>query len=190
MGLGLFAILGVFAAIFLFKLVYAKLFLVEASSASIFSDVTNVASPFEGTLIDVQSIGPVKLNQVIAKISQPSGTASEILSPCDCEVVSVTDRNGSYVGLGQVVAVLVRSDAKPTVSVRIPFQELERVVKGATVSLTYLDGRAVSAAKVIGFPKVSNEASAIVTVFVEAGLELKPSQVGEPVYAQINVAPW
>jgi uncharacterized protein (UPF0333 family) len=189
-GLCLFALLGVLAAAFLFKLIYSKLFVIEAASASIFSVVTSVASPFEGTLTEVQSKGHVKANDVVAKITQPSGTVSDIKSPCDCEVISAVDRSGSYVGLGQVVAVLVRSDTTPTVSVRIPFSDLDRVVKGANVRLTYLDGRTVKSAKVVGFPKVSDEASAIVTLFVEAGLDLKPSQVGEPVYAQIDLAPW
>lgn len=190
MGLIMFAVLGIVAALFLFKLIYAKMFLVEASSANIFSAVTSVASPVEGTLIEIQKSGAAKPNQVIAKISQPSGTSSDIISPCDCEIISASDRVGTYIGLGEVVAVLVRQDSKPSVAVRIPFNELERVVKGATVTLTYLDGRTVKAAKIVGYPKVGDEPSTIVSLFVEAGLELKPSQVGEPVYAEINVAPW
>ncbi len=189
-GLCFFALLGILAALYLGKMVYSKLFLIEASSASIFSPASSMTSPVDGTIEELQAEGSVKTKQVIAKIRQPSGIISEILSPCDCEVVSVNSRNGSFVAAGRVVSVLVASDAKPTISVRLPFQDLERVLRGAKVDLLYLDGQAVKGAKIINLPKVSEEASTIVTLIVEAGRDLKPSQVGEPVYAQINTAPW
>jgi hypothetical protein len=189
-GLCIFAVLGILAALFLGKLIYSKLFLIEATSASIFSPVINITSPVEGTMGALLAEGKVTENQVIAKITQSSGTVTELSSTCNCEVISTSLSNGSFVGAGQVVSVLVPSDAKPTVSVRLPFQDLERVVHGAKVDLLYLDGQSVKGAKIIGLPKITEETSTIVTLYVEAGRDLKPSQVGEPVYAQVNTSPW
>ena len=189
-GLCLFALIGASSVLFLGKILYGRMFLFEASSASVFSDTISLTSPAEGIVREILSAGTVKNNQALAKIDLPAGSVFEILSPCDCEAISVFKKNGSFVRAGETVTNLVRTDAKPVVSVRIAFHDLERVVRGAKLSLLYLDGTEVKGARIIELPKIADDSSSLVTLYVDAGRALLPSQVGQPVYAVIDTGPW
>jgi hypothetical protein len=189
-GLCLFAAVGVSSVLFLGKLLYDRMFLFEAASASVFSETTSLMAPGEGIVKNIVAAGTVKDGQVLAKIELTTGGIAEVLSSCACETISILKKNGSFVRAGEPVINLVKADAKPVVSVRIAFHDLERVVKGASLSLLYLDGTAVNGATIKELPKIVDDRSSLITLYVDAGRELTPSQVGQPVYAVINTAPW
>jgi PilZ domain len=189
-GLLLFAAVGLSSALFLGKTLYDRQFLFEAASASIFAETVGLSSQVEGTVKNIIGSGIVKEGQVLAQVTQASGGSTDIRSSCACEIVSILKQNGSFVRAGETVINLVKVDAKPVVSVRVAFHDLERVVKGATVSLLYLDGTSVKGANITELTKVVDDRSAFVTLYVEAGRDLNPSQVGQPVYAVIDTGPW
>jgi PilZ domain/HlyD family secretion protein len=189
-GLLLFAAIGLSSALFLGKTLYDRQFLFEAASASIFAETVNIAAQGEGTVSNIIGGGIVKEGQVLAQIALASGGNSDIRSSCACEIVSILKQNGSFVRAGESVINLVKVDAKPVVSVRVTFHDLERVVKGATVSLLYLDGTTVKGAKITELTKIVDDRSSFVTLYVEAGRDLSPAQVGQPVYAVIDTGPW
>jgi hypothetical protein len=188
-GLLLFAAVGLSSALFLGKTLYDRQFLFEAASASIFAETVSLAAQGEGTVKNIVGGGTVKDGQVLAQISLASGGSLDVRSSCACETVSILKQNGSFVRAGETVINLVKVDARPFVSVRVAFHDLERVVKGATVSLLYLDGTAVKGAKIRELSKVADDRSSFVTLYVEAGRDLSPSQVGQPVYAVIDTGP-
>lgn len=189
-GLCLFGIIGVSSVFFLGKLLYDRMFLFEAASASVFSETVSLMAPGEGIVKDIIPAGKVKDGQVLAKIELTTGGVAEVLSSCACETISIVKKNGSFVRAGEAVISMVRTDAKPVVSVRIAFHDLERVVKGASLSLLYLDGTEIKGAKIKELPKVVDDSSSLVTVYVDAGRELTSSQVGQPVYAVIDTGPF
>ncbi len=189
-GLLLFAAIGVGSLLLLANMLYNRLFVFEAASASIFSETTDITSPAEGIIKNIIAPGVVKQGQTLSTITLPSGQSSVVVSPCACETVSIIKRNGSFVRAGETLINLVKSNAKPVVSVRIAFHHLERVVKGASVNLLFLDGTAIKGAKMREMEKNFDDHNSLVTIYVEPGRLLTPSQVGQPVYALVDTGPW
>jgi hypothetical protein len=130
----------------------------------------------------------VKTGEKLADIAGP--TPSAVVSPCDCYVLMKGQQDATFGRAGKVILSLVKQDAKPYISVRVPFRRLTSVYEGARISLTYLDGVTVSNARILSVPKVTEVTATQLTVNVDPGRPLDPALAGQPVYAKFDTAPW
>ncbi|CTQ56353.1 Alginate biosynthesis protein Alg44 [Roseibium album] len=195
-GLAIFAVVGIAAFLFLFDVVYKRLFTFEAISASVSSEVVTVFQPRDGVVEMLSLPSEVSTGQKLAtvKLDAPDldgNTVIDIVSPCDCYVLAEARPLASYFGrAGTQMLNLVPKNTNPHVSLRIPFRQLETLTNNPVVSLTYLDGSKVENVQIKSVPKVSEYTATQLEVIVDAGKELDPSAIGEPVYAVFDTAPW
>ena len=195
-GLAIFAIVGVVAFLFLFDVVYKRLFTFEAISASVSSDVVTVYQPRDG-VVEIQDLQrEVSPGQKLATVTldtadNDGNRVIDIIAPCDCYVLAQSRPLASYFGrAGSQIFNLVPKDSRPHVSLRIPFRKLKALAKNPSISLTYLDGTQVEGVRILTVPKVSEYTATQLEVVVEAGKELDPTTIGQPVYAVFDMAPW
>lgn len=195
LGLSIFLVVGLAAFAFLSSIVYKRLFTFEAVSANIAAQTTIVYQPRDG-VVDFASLPEsVKQGDRLATITlsppvSADQTTVDVLSPCDCYVVSVDHPASTYGRAGERMITLVRKDAKLYVSVRLPFRRLANLAGSPSISLTYLDGTTVDDVGVISIPKVTEYTATQLEVQVESGRELDPATVGQPVLATFDTAPW
>ncbi|HWA20482.1 MAG TPA: PilZ domain-containing protein [Devosia sp.] len=189
-GLGLFTILGGAAALFLGTSIYDRLFVFEAASAQVAFETVEVDSPVAGTLTAMAPAGPITNGATLFSIVDAEGVVTEVASPCTCEVATGGRGFGAFVSAGSVVTKLVRTDSSPRVLVSVNFPDVRRVYEGAAVDIRYLDGQAIRSAHILSIRSLGGQQSGLVTIEVDPGRLLKPSQFGEPVYARFDTAPW
>lgn len=187
-GLGISVVIGAAAFFFLANIVYNRLFTFDALSANIASDVVSVVLPVDGVVNYASVPDRVKTGEKLADIAGP--TPSTVISPCDCYVLMKGQQDATFGRAGKVILSLVRQDAKPYISVRVPFRRLTAVYEGARISLTYLDGVTVGNARILSVPKVTEVTATQLTVNVDPGRPLDPALAGQPVYAKFDTAPW
>ncbi|WP_269582922.1 PilZ domain-containing protein [Roseibium sp. Sym1] len=195
-GLAIFAVVGIAAFLFLFDVVYKRLFTFEAISASVSSDVVTVYQPRDGVVEVADLPREVTPGQKLATVTLDApdldgNRVVDIISPCDCYVLQQARPQGSYFGrAGAQVFNLVPKDAQPHVTLRVPFRRLETLSKNPAISLTYLDGTKVDGVEILAVPKISEYTATQLEVVVDAGTRLDPSMIGQPVYAVFDMAPW
>lgn len=189
-GLGLFTLLGGTAALFLGTSIYDRLFVFEAASAQVAFDTVEVDSPVAGTLTSIAAPGPISNGTTLFSIVDAEGVVTEVASPCTCEVAEGGRGFGAFVSAGAVVTQLVRTDSTPRVLVSVNFPDVRRVYEGAAVDIRYLDGETIRSAKIASIRSLGGQQSGLVTIEVDPGRALRPSQFGEPVYARFDTAPW
>jgi hypothetical protein len=194
-GLLIFSVVGLAAFFFLFNIVYKRLFTFEAVSASIAAETVTVFQPRDGLVEFADLPQKVKRGDRLATITvdAPVDGANpkvDVLSPCDCYVLSVDSPGATYGRAGSRMLSLSREDAALYVSVRIPFRRLASISDEPQISLTYLDGSTVNDLGIISVPKVTEYTATQLEIQVQPGRDLDPSMVGQPVLATFDVAPW
>jgi hypothetical protein len=188
LGLFIFLIIGGAAFYFLASIVYERLFVFDALSASVAVETVPVVIPTDGVVDFADLPDVVTTGMKLGSVTGP--TPADIISPCDCGVLMKSQQDQTFARAGQVVMSLVRNDAKPYVSLTIPFRRLGVISEGARISLTYLDGVTVENVKVLSVPKINEDTAAHLIVNVEAGRPLDARLAGQPVYARFDTAPW
>ncbi len=193
-GLAVFLVVGLAAFAFLSNIVYKRLFTFEAVSANVAAETTTVYQPRDG-VVDFATLGDsVKQGDRLATISldQSTGgqTTVDVLSPCDCYVISVDHPASTYGRAGGRLVTLVGKEANLYVSVRLPFRRLANIADQPRISLTYLDGETAEDVAVISVPKVTEYTATQLEIQVQTGRKLDPSIVGQPVLATFDTAPW
>ncbi|MEM1287709.1 MAG: PilZ domain-containing protein [Pseudomonadota bacterium] len=196
LGMVVFAIVGAAAFTFLSSLIYERLFLFDASMARVSAPTIQVISPSEGKLTRATGADDVALNTPIARLERTSrgeisrlGRTLDIVSPCDCFLVSTPVQPGSLVRAGDTIAVLVAKDAPTSVVVRTRYANLSRIDENTTVRLRYIDGVRVPSARIVQIENVNRLDSSQVSVTVEAGRDLGAEFTGQPVDATFDTAP-
>lgn len=195
LGLAVFLVVGLAAFAFLSSIVYKRLFTFEAVAANVAAETTTVYQPRDG-VVEFAALGEsVKQGERLATITlAPPASAEQatvdVLSPCDCYVVSVDHPSTTYGRAGGRLITLVDKDATLYVSVRLPFRRLANLAEQPSISLTYLDGQTASDVGVLSIPKITEYTATQLEIRVQPGRELDPSLVGQPVLATFDTAPW
>ncbi|MBB3394999.1 MULTISPECIES: PilZ domain-containing protein [unclassified Rhizobium] len=194
-GLLIFVVIGLAAFFFLFNIVYKRLFTFEAVSASIAAETVTVYQPRDGVVEFVDLPQKVKRGDRLATIVLDAPAADgkstvEVLSACDCYVLSVDHPGSTYGRAGGRMLSLVRQDATLYVSVRLPFRRLANISEKPQISLSYLDGVETKNADIVSIPKVTEYTATQLEIQVQPGRSLDPSMVGQPVLATFDTAPW
>jgi hypothetical protein len=195
LGLVVFLVIGLAAFAFLSNIVYKRLFTFEAVSANIAADTTVVYQPRDG-IVEFAKLGDdVKQGERIATITLTPPASSDqatvdVLSPCDCYVVSLDHPGSTYGRAGGRMLTLVGKDAAMFVSIRLPFRRLPALSEKPHISLTYLDGAVTKGVEVISVPKVTEYTVTQLELRVRPGRELAAAMVGQPVLATFDTAPW
>jgi hypothetical protein len=114
----------------------------------------------------------------------------DVLSPCNCYVLSIDHPGSTYGRAGGRMLSLVPEDAALYVSVRVPFRRLASISDKPQISLTYLDGTDTKDVGIISVPKVTEYMATQLEIQVQPGRNLDPSMVGQPVLATFDLAPW
>lgn len=193
-GLLVFAFVGFIAFWFLFDVVYKRLFTFDAISASVTAQVVTVYHPRDGIIEYTPTDGTVARGDRLAvvRLDTPDLNGNrtlDILSPCDCTVISQNRPSLTFARAGTEVLTLVSDATKPHISLRVPFRRLSVISKEPRISLTYLDGQSVEDVKILSVPKVTEFTATQLEILVEPGRELDPSMIGQPVYAVFDTAP-
>jgi hypothetical protein len=190
LGLGLITIAGAAALYFLFASAYDRLFVFEAASAQISFPSFEQDSPVAGTLTMLAEPGPILAGAPLFQITDSTGLATAVTSPCSCEIAKPTRVVGEYVAAGAVITKLIDGSSAPSVLVAVAFPDIGRVYEGAAVDLRFLSGPSVRSAKITSIQSLAGRQTGIVTVEVDPGVPLNAAQFGEPVYARFDTAPW
>jgi hypothetical protein len=194
-GLAVFLVVGLAAFAFLSSIVYKRLFTFDAVSANVAAETTTVYQPRDG-VVEFAALGDsVRQGDRIATIAldqAASGGQStvDVLSPCDCHVVSVDHPAATFGRAGGRLVTLVGKEANLYVSVRLPFRRLANIADQPRISLTYLGGETAEDVGLISVPKVTEYTATQLEIHVQAGRQLDPSMVGQPVLATFDTAPW
>ncbi|MBB4193058.1 hypothetical protein GGE45_001643 [Rhizobium aethiopicum] len=194
-GLLIFVVVGLAAFSFLFNIVYKRLFTFDAVSASIAAETVTVYQPRDGVVEYASLPQKVKQGDRLATITLDSPTADgkstmEVLSACDCYVLSIEHPSLTYGRAGGRMLSLVRQDAPLYVSVRVPFRRLANISDKPQISLSYLDGNEANNVGIVSIPKVTEYTATQLEIQVQPGRDLDPSMVGQPVLATFDTAPW
>jgi hypothetical protein len=189
-GLALFTLGGALALYFLGSSIYNRLFVFEAVSAQVAATTVDLDAPVAGTIVAMALPGPIAPGAPAFGIVDAFGGRTDVASPCDCEVAEGGRAVGSYASPGSVVQQLIPIDAQPFVSVSVAFPDVSRIYDGATVDLKFIDGTAVSGARIVSVENLREQGSGLVTVTVDPGFAIPPARFGEPVYARFDTAPW
>ncbi len=194
-GLLIFLVIGLAAFFFLFNIVYKRLFTFEAVSASIAAETVAVYQARDGLVEFADLPQRVKQGDRLATISLDAPTAGgastvDVLSPCDCYVLSVDHPGSTYGRAGGRMLSLVRQDATLYVSVRVPFRRLANISDKPQISLSYLDGVEAKNVDIASIPKVTEYTATQIEIQVQPGRSLDASMVGQPVLATFDTAPW
>ncbi|APO79615.1 hypothetical protein AM571_PC01885 (plasmid) [Rhizobium etli 8C-3] len=194
-GLLIFVIIGLAAFSFLSNIVYKRLFTFEAISASIAAETVTVYQPRDGVVEFADLPQKVKQGERLATITLDAPGADgkstvEILSACDCYVLSVDHAGSTYGRAGARMLSLVRQDASLYVSVRVPFRRLANISDKPQISLSYLDGVEAKNVDIVSIPKVTEYTATQLEIQVQPGRSLDPSMIGQPVLATFDTAPW
>ncbi|MEX2694834.1 PilZ domain-containing protein [Rhizobium mongolense] len=194
-GLLIFVIIGLAAFSFLSNIVYKRLFTFEAVSASIAAETVTVYQPRDGVVEFADLPQKVKQGDRLATIALDAPAADgrstvEVLSACDCYVLSVDHPGSTYGRAGGRMLSLVRHDASLYVSVRVPFRRLANISEKPQISLSYLDGVEAKNVDILSIPKVTEYTATQLEIQVQPGRSLDPSMVGQPVLATFDTAPW
>jgi len=189
-GLALFTVAGGAALYYLGTSIYDRLFVFEAASAQVSFETIDQESPVAGTLTATAKPGPIANGAVLFDVVDGNGTTTEVASPCTCEVASGGREYGAFVSAGSSVVRLIRTEATPKIIVAVSFPDVRRVYEGAAIDIRYLDGQAIRGAHILNIRSLDGQQSGLVTIEVDPGRALTPSQYGEPVYARFDTAPW
>lgn len=194
-GLAVFLVVGLAAFAFLSNIVYKRLFTFEAVSANVAAETITVYQPRDGMVEFASLAERVKQGDRLATITltppvSPDQATVDVLSPCDCYVVSIDHPGSTYGRAGGRMFTLVNKEAKLYVSVRLPFRRLANLAERPRIALTYLDGAIASDVGVISIPKVTEYTATQLEIQVQPGRDLDPSTVGQPVLATFDTAPW
>ncbi|WP_087002050.1 PilZ domain-containing protein [Rhizobium sullae] len=194
-GLLIFVVIGLAAFSFLSSIVYKRLFTFEAVSASIAAETVTVYQPRDGVVEFAALPQKVKQGDRLATIVLDAPAADgksivEVLSACDCYVLSVDHPGSTYGRAGGRMLSLVRQDAPLYVSVRVPFRRLANIAEKPQISLSYLDGVKAKKVEIVSIPKVTEYTTTQLEIQVQPGRSLDPSMVGQPVLATFDTAPW
>ncbi|PDT80345.1 PilZ domain-containing protein [Sinorhizobium sp. BJ1] len=194
-GLSIFAIIGLAAFFFLFDIVYKRLFTFEAISASIAAETVSVFQPRDG-LVEFENI-PQKVRRgdklatiVLDAADQNGNKTVDVISPCNCYVLSIDHPASTYGRAGSRILSLADEDATSYVSLRLPFRRLSSISGSPQISLTYLDGTTVTGVEILSVPKVTEYTATQLEILVKPGRDINPSMIGQPVLATFDVAPW
>lgn len=136
-GLAGFVMLLLIAAVI--ESVYEKLFIVQAETAHVAADVTVVSAPAAGQLTLMLAEGATEVNRgsPILGINNGSQTGVTLDSPCDCQIVTLVAKSGSFVDRGQAVVVLTPADTKPYLIAEVKPEQALALKNGARVQVSY-----------------------------------------------------
>ncbi len=182
--------------------VYERLYVVNARSAVITTNLVEISAPQGGRLAygaDVAD-GTASAGGLLATVTTPGGATYFVESPCDCRIVDVLSTEDSQVGVGTSLMLLAPEDAVVNVSALVPYEDALRLRTGIAVALSYTgaDGtfqgtiekvdirRQLSA---LGQPllDVGSVVSAEITIMPERPLPLE--WIGMPVAVTIDLFP-
>lgn len=180
--------------------IYEQLYVIEARSGVVTTDLIQIAAPQGGRLTYGAEVndGIATSGGLLATVATPGGTTYFVESPCDCRIVDVLSADDSQVGVGTMLLLLAPNDAEVTVSALVPYEDALRLRDGMTVDLAYtsVDGdfpgviqnvdirRQLSA---LGQPLLDDKAviSAEVTIVPEQ--PLGADWIGKPVAVTMDV---
>lgn len=195
-GLLVFAGVGLIAFLFLFDIVYQRLFTFEAISARVATDVEVIYQPRDGVVnIDAFPL-EVRSGQEMAtvKLDVPNDdgdTEIKVLSSCDCYLVQENRPQSSYFArAGSKMFTLVPKEADMYISLNIPFRQLGILSQNPQITLTYLDGMVVEDVDILAVPKVDEDIVTQLEILVSPGRDLPADAIGQPVYAVFDTAPF
>jgi mannuronan synthase len=179
---------------------YEQLYLVDARSGVVTTDLIQIAAPQGGRLTYGAEIadGEATSGGLLATVTTPGGSTYFVESPCDCRIVDVLTAEDSQVGVGTNLLLLAPGDAEVRVSALVPYEDALRLREGMQVDLEYtaVDGsfegeiaaidirRQLSA---LGQPVLDDQAVISAEVTIVPTEPVTSAWIGKPVAVTIDV---
>lgn len=181
-------IVGILLGILIFVAsnVYDRLYIVRPAMATITGDLIVIAPQTAGQVGGLVRGGEVAAGETVFTITDGTGQATPVVSPCDCRVLSNAVQEGAVVRAGQTVATLVGANVQPIVAAAVDYDQLDRLSGGAVARIQYLDGTETTVEDVRFQPAVLGAGAGVdagnrAIVELDPGRDLDAQAIGQPV---------
>lgn len=179
---------------------YERLFVVDAHSAVVTTDLVHIAAPQGGRLAYSAPArsGQIAAGELLATVTTPGGSVFYVDSPCDCTVVDVVANDDSQVGVDASLMLLAPVGAATRISALVPYADAMRLQEGAAATLSYaaipgrFDGQITNVdlrrqLTELGQPLMDAEAVISAEVTITADEPIPAEWIGKPVGVRIDV---
>ena len=179
--------------------VYERVFVIQANSAVVTTDLVQIAAPQGGRVAfgpDV-SEGTSSPGGLLATITSPGGSTYYIESPCDCVIVDRLTSDDSQVGVGVNLFLLAPIEAELRVSALVAYEDALRLREGMPVNLSFPAGEGQTIGTIrkidmrrqlseLGQPLMDPEAVISAELVIETAEPLPLQWVGRPVAVTLD----
>ena len=179
---------------------YERLYVVDAHSAVVTTDLVHIAAPQGGRLAYSASArsGAVDAGELLATVTTPGGSVFYVDSPCDCTVVDVLATDDSQVGVDASLMLLAAEGAETRISALVPYEDAMRLQEGTPATLNYaaipgrFDGYITDVdlrrqLTELGQPLMDAEAVISAEVTIATNDPIPTEWIGKPVGVRIDV---
>lgn len=164
-GLLLVALLGLLIVAFITENLYNSIFIVQAKDAVVAGPSLAVRAPAAGAVqyrLD-PGLVVVKKGQVLGSVTPAGGSASSLVSPCDCYVTRKLAAEGALAIQGEKVIALAPVDAVPWIVAEVDPSAGMKIKPSSTASVSVFGSNA----------KYTGRVSSVESALVESGAESK-----------------
>jgi len=118
----------------------ARRIFVNASASGFFEAPRELLKPLEpGTSLQVgEVLGRIRSTNTPREHMAGTGTDTEIIAPCDCDIVSLRVGDGSYITAGETVFEIAQTTEPPLIKAEFRFADVRKLLIGDNAQVTVL----------------------------------------------------